>query len=216
MTQPKLYSYWRSSASYRVRIALALKGISYDYVAVNLAEGEQAAAAYQEQNPERLVPLFVDSDGTRLSQSLAIIEYLEATRLTPSILPREPARTAQARAFALAIAADIHPLQNLRVLKHIRHEYALDQQGVDHWARHWIEAGFAALETRAAARDTDFLFGDAPGLAECFLLPQAYNAKRFGLALARYPALAAVIEACNADPTFAAAHPANQPDAPQE
>lgn len=215
MSTPKLYSYWRSTASYRVRIALALKGIEYDYIPVNLLDGEQLEAPFKGINPQAQIPV-LQIDNALLHQSLAILDYLEATHPEPALLSADPAVAAQARAFALSIAADIHPIQNLRVLKYVKGEFDQDQSGVDAWARHWISLGFAACEKIASARDTQFLFGDTPGYAECVLIPQAFNAARFGVDMTPFPALREVIEQCADHPAFQAAHPQAQPDAPQE
>ena len=213
MGLPRLYSYWRSTASYRVRIALRLKGIDYDYVPVNLLDAEQLGDAFRAVNPQAQVPV-LEIDGARLHQSMAIIDYLEATRAQVPLLPDDPIRAAQARAFALSIAADIHPIQNLRVLKYVRANYGQDQDGVNAWARHWIALGFTALEDIAAQRTSTYLFGDAPGYAECFLVPQEANAVRFGVDMGAFPQLAKVIADCQQHPAFVAAHPDRQPDAP--
>lgn len=213
MSTPKLYSYWRSTASYRVRIALALKAIAYDYVPVNLLDGEQLEAPFKGINPQAQIPV-LQIDNALLHQSLAILDYLETTRPEPALLPSDPALAAQARAFALSIAADIHPIQNLRVLKYVKGEFGQEQPAIDAWARHWISLGFAACEKIAAARKGAFLFGEAPGYAECVLIPQSYNAARFGVDMTPFPALGEVIAACAGHPAFQDAHPDVQPDAP--
>ena len=213
MAKPVLYTYWRSTASWRVRIALALKGIDYEARFVNLKAGEQLEGEFAAINNEQMIPVFIDTDGTKLTQSLAILEYLDATRPDPALLPPDPALAAKTRSFALAIAADIHPIQNLRVLKYLRREFGQDQAGIDAWASHWIATGFAALEQVAASRSTQFLFGDEPAYAECFLIPQSANAIRFGLSLDSYPALNRVIAECESHPALRKASAAAQPDA---
>ncbi len=214
MSTPKLYSYWRSTASYRVRIALALKGIAYDYVPVNLLHGEQLEAPFKGINPQAQIPV-LQIDDASLHQSLAILDYLEVTRPAPALLPADPVQASQARAFALSIAADIHPIQNLRVLKYLKREFDQEQPGIDAWARHWIALGFAACEDIAIQRKTAFLFSDAPGYAECVLIPQSYNAGRFGVDMTPFPALGDVIAACADHSAFQIAHPDVQPDAPE-
>lgn len=216
MSTPKLYSYWRSTASYRVRLALGLKGIDYEQQAVDLKGGAQLEVSFAAINPQAQIPV-LDIDGARLHQSVAIIDYLEATRSEVPLLPADPQAAAQARAFALTIAADIHPIQNLRVLKYVKREFGQDQAGVDAWAKHWIALGFAALEAMASPRGTAYAFSDdAPGYAECFLVPQAYNAERFGVDMAPFPTLRAIADRCADHPAFVAAHPQRQPDAPPQ
>ena len=200
-----LYDYWRSSASYRVRIALNLKGAAYQKVPVNLLDGEQQDEAYRARNPQRLVPM-LEADGVRLTQSLAIISWLEGLYPAPPLLPAEPEARAHVLALALTIAADIHPLNNLRVLKRLT-QLGVEQAARDDWYRHWIRLGFEALEALAAPRAGRFLFGDAVSLADVCLVPQMYNARRFELPLDPYPTLVrADAEACALEP-FAAAHP---------
>lgn len=214
MSTPKLYSYWRSTASYRVRLALALKGIDYEQEMVDLKGGAQLSGEFGAINPQAQIPV-LDIDGARLHQSVSIIDYLEATRSDVPLLPDDRQAAAQVRAFALTIAADIHPIQNLRVLKYVKSEFGQDQAGVDAWARHWIALGFAALEATASPRGTAYAFSDdAPAYAECFLIPQAYNAERFGVDMGPFPTLRAIVERCADHPAFVAAHPDNQPDAP--
>ena len=215
MSAPKLYSYWRSTASYRLRIALALKGIEYEYVPISLLDGEQLGDDFAAINPQAQIPV-LEIEGARLHQSLAIMDYLETAHPDPALLPADAAMAANARAFALSIAADIHPIQNLRVLKYLKGEFGKDQSEIDAWARHWIALGFAACEAIAANRSTEYLFGNAPGYAECVLVPQAYNAARFGVEMAAFPALSKVIERCAGHPAFEAAHPQAQPDAPTD
>jgi maleylacetoacetate isomerase len=200
-----LYDYYRSSASYRVRIALSLKGADYDRVPVNLLEGEQKDDAYRTRNPQGFVPM-LEADGMSLTQSLAIISWLDATMPVPPLLPARPADRAHVLALALTIAADIHPLNNLRVLKQLS-GLGVDQAARDDWYRHWIREGFDALEALAAPRAGRFLFGDTATMADICLVPQMYNARRFEVDLAPYPTLVAADANASALDAFAAAHP---------
>jgi maleylacetoacetate isomerase len=197
-----LYDYYRSSASYRVRIALNLKRVAYDRVAVNLLEGEQKGDAYRARNPQGFVPM-LEADGERLTQSLAIVEWLDAAFPEPRLIPEDRAHV---YALALTIAADIHPLNNLRVLKQLA-RLGVDEAARDDWYRHWVAEGFAALEALAAPRAGRFLFGDAATLADICLVPQMFNARRFDVPLDAYPTLVgADAEAAQLE-AFAAAHP---------
>ncbi|TMJ17426.1 MAG: maleylacetoacetate isomerase [Alphaproteobacteria bacterium] len=196
-----LYDYYRSSASYRVRIALNLKGLEYERVPVNLLEGEQKDEAYRARNPQGFVPM-LEADGERLTQSLAIIAWLDARFPDPPLRSGDP----HVLALALAIAADIHPLNNLRVLKHLA-GLGVDQPARDDWYRHWVSEGFAALEALAAARAGRFLAGDAVTLADACLVPQMFNARRFDVPLDAFPTLVAADAAACALEPFAAAHP---------
>lgn len=205
MTKAVLYDYWRSSASYRVRIALNLKGVDYDRVPINLLENEQQAEDYRARNPQGFVPM-LEMDGQRLTQSLAIADWLDATIPEPRLLPADPADRAHVLALALTIAADIHPVNNLRILKYLT-KLGIDQAARDDWYRHWVAEGFAALEAMAALRAGRFLFGDTPTLADICLVPQMYNARRFELGLAPYPTLVRADTAATALDAFAAAHP---------
>lgn len=206
MTKPRLFDYFRSSASYRVRIALNLKGLDYERSPVSLLDGAQKSADYVALNPQGLVPT-LEIDGNRLTQSLAIIDYLESTRPEPPLLPRDPGDVAHVRAMTLAIACDIHPLNNLRVLKYLKDESGQSQAARDIWYRHWVAEGFAALEAMAAPRSGRFLFGDSPTLADVCLVPQMFNARRLEVPLDDYPTLVrADAQACRLD-AFAAAHP---------
>jgi len=208
-----LHDYFRSSAAFRVRIAMNLKGLAPERRYVHLRRGEQRAAAYLEENPYGLVPMLT-VDGQRLTQSLAIIEYLDETHPEPPLLPRAPADRAWVRSVALAIACDIHPIDNLRVLLHLRDQYQLDQAARDDWYRHWIREGFDPLERQLAARATGrFCLGDAPTLADVCLVPQVFNALRMDIPLTPWPRIAAVHGACLEVPAFADAVPARQPDA---
>jgi maleylacetoacetate isomerase len=200
-----LYDYYRSSASYRVRIALNLKGIEYRRVPVNLLESEQRAEAYRGRNPQGFVPM-LEADDLCLTQSLAIIGWLEANWPEPRLLPADPAEAAHVRALALTIVSDIHPLNNLRVLKRLT-ALGLDQGQRDEWYRDWVTEGFAALEVLAAPRAGRFLFGDAPTLADVCLVPQMFNARRFSVPLDDYPTLVRADAEGNRIEAFAAAHP---------
>jgi maleylpyruvate isomerase len=211
-----LYSYFRSSASYRVRIALNLKGLAYDTVPVHLLNqgGEQLLPAFAELNPHALVPVLAHEDD-RMTQSLAMLEYLEERFPLPALLPGDAARRAHIRELSLAIACEIHPLNNLRVLRYLKHQLGLDDDKKNAWIHHWIELGFAALEQQLAGDGArgSFCVGDAPTMADCCLVPQIFNARRFQVDMAPYPTLCAIEAACSALPAFQAAHPTQQPDA---
>jgi maleylacetoacetate isomerase len=200
-----LYDYWRSSASYRVRIALNLKGAAYERVPVNLLDGEQGDEAYRARNPQGLVPM-LEADGARLTQSLAIISWLDAHFPEPPLLPEYVDDRAHVLALALTIAADIHPLNNLRVLKRLA-KLGIEQEARDDWYRHWLREGFDALEALAAPRAGRFMFGDTVTLADICLVPQMYNARRFDLPLDAWPALVRADAEATALDAFAAAHP---------
>ncbi|UTA47010.1 maleylacetoacetate isomerase [Simiduia sp. 21SJ11W-1] len=209
----KLYGYFRSSAAYRVRIALNLKGLSAEQVPVSLIKGEQQGA-YRELNPQGLVPALGTEQGL-LTQSLAIIEYLESLHPTPALLPGDAWQQAQIRAFALSLACDVHPLNNLRVLKYLTDDLALNENQKNAWYAHWIQTGFTALETQLAEHAGDYCFGIRPSLADVCLIPQVYNAKRFNVDLGAFPTILRIYEHCNTQPAFQAAQPEQQPDAPQ-
>jgi len=209
------HGYFRSSAAYRCRIAFNLKGLSPEFVPVHLRRngGEQKKGAYKALNPQGLVPA-LEVDGTILTQSLAIIEWLDETYAEPALLPADSIQRAKVRAFALAIACDIHPLQNLRVLDYLKNELGHEQSVLDDWCRRWIGDGLTACEAlleREASRG-DFCFGDTPGLADICLVPQMFSATRFGVDVSKMPRLQAIHAACEALPAFADAHPARQPD----
>lgn len=208
----KLYSYWRSTTSYRVRIALNLKGLDYQILPVNLVAGEQRAPGYAAMNPIEGVPTLVLDDGTVLTQSLAIIDYLEAVAPEPALLPAEPVARAKVLAAAHTIAMDIHPVNNLKVGARLKSEHGLEQEDVIAWMVHWMEKGLAAYQALLPAGPR-FSFGDAPGLADICLVAQLYNAHRWGVGLAPFPRLQEIERAALALPGFDAARPENQPDA---
>ena len=208
-----LHSSWRATAPYRVRIGLKLKGLDYDYVGHDLVAGEARQAPYTGLNRQGLVPALETDDGV-LTQSLAILEWLEETHSDPPLLPASPRDRATVRAMAEIVACDIHPLNNLRVLQKLGgFGFALGSPEVTGWIHGWIGAGFDALEPMIARHGAGFCFGDKPGLADCCLIPQVYSANRYRLDLAPYPAIRAVAERAAAHPAFAAAHPDHQPDA---
>ena len=209
MTRPVLHDYYRSSAAYRVRIALNLKGVDYDRHPVNLLEGDQKGDAYRALNPQGLVPM-LEIDDLKLTQSLAIMVYLDQRFPEPSLMPANPADGAHVRAMALAIACDIHPLNNLRVLKYLSGELRLSEDERSTWYAHWIEQGFTALEAMAAPRAGRFMFGDAPTLADVCLVPQMYNARRFDIPVDAYPTLVRADQNAAGIEAFAAAHPDRQ------
>lgn len=209
----KLYSYFRSSASFRVRIALHLKHLAFDYVPVHLVKGEQREAAFTALNAEQLVPVLQLDDGRRLTQSMAIIEYLDETHPEPALLPADPIARARVRALAQIIACEIHPLDNLRVLRYLAHELKLDEGARNQWYRHWVRTGLEACETRLAEQAGPFSHGVNPGLADCFLVPQIFNARRFECDLSGLPRTMAVFEACMKLEAFQQAQPSACPDA---
>jgi maleylacetoacetate isomerase len=205
MTRAILHDYFRSSAAYRVRIALNLKGIDYDRRPVNLVEGEQKSRDYRALNPQGFVPM-LEIDDLRLTQSLSIMVYLDQKYPEPLLMPRDAADGAHVRAMALAVACDIHPLNNLRVIKYLA-KLGIEQDQRDEWYRHWVAEGLEALEAMAAPRAGAFLFGDTPTIADVCLVPQLYNARRFNVALDAFPTLRRADESASAIPAFAAAHP---------
>lgn len=201
-----LYDYWRSSASYRVRIALNLKGIAWTSVPVNLIAAEQLALDNLARNPLGVVPT-IDIDGQRVTQSLAIIDWLDALYPHPPMLPPDPLQRARVLAQALVIAADTHPIDNMRVLKRLEAQFGADQAGKDDWYRHWIDTGLSALEVMTRDLPGPFLGGNAPNLADACLVPQLYNARRFALPLGAFPRLLNADAAAADHPAFLAAHP---------
>lgn len=212
-----LHGYWRSGTSYRTRIALNLKGLTYAQAGVDLRTGAQRSDAFRALNPQGLVPALEvgpEHGGPAvLTQSPAILEWLEEAFPTPPLLPAAALERAQVRAMAALIACDIHPLNNLRVLTALRTTFGADQAAVDAWAAGWITPGFAALEALVARHGGDWCFGDAPTLADCHLIPQIYSAGRFGVSVEAWPRLAAIAARAADHPAFAAAHPDRQPDA---
>jgi maleylacetoacetate isomerase len=210
----KLHGYFRSSAAWRVRIALALKGIPYDQAFRHLRKGEQSAPDFLKLNPQGLVPALEVAGRGSLTQSLAIIEWLEETQPTTPLLPSDPWERARVRSLAEIIACDTHPIQNLRVLQYVKRDLGQEQTAVDAFARHWIGLGLAAFEVRLAEPASGrFSHGDTPGLADICLVPQLGNARRFGTDLSPYPRVLAVEAACKELPAFMAAAPEAQPDA---
>lgn len=211
-----LHDYWRSSAGYRVRIALHLKGLRHQRMPVHLVRdgGQQHGAAFREINPQQLVPALVDGQRV-IRQSLAIIEYLDEIHPDPPLLPTTPRDRAHVRGLAQLVACDVHPINNLRVMQYLERELGVGAEARDAWTRHWIQEGFAAFEAILAgdAATGAFCHGDTPTLADLCLVPQVYNANRFGLDLAPYPTIRAINERCLALPAFDAARPENQSDA---
>lgn len=212
----KLYTYFRSSAAYRVRIALNLKGLKYESVPVHLLKsgGEQLSDGYRKINPSKLVPALQDERGT-LTQSMAILEYLEETHRDVPLLPADPLGRARVRELCQIVACDIHPLNNLRVLRYLVRQLGVEEDAKNEWYRHWVKEGLAALEAHLArdAGTGDFCHGETPTLADCFLVPQVFNAQRFEIDLAPYPNIARINETCAKLPAFQHAHPSQQPDA---
>lgn len=210
----KLYGYWRSSTSYRVRIALNLKGLAYDTVPVNLLQSEQKGDAYRKVNTQGRVPTLIDGSAA-ITQSIAIMEYIEEKYPSPALLPQNPEARAQVRALSLAIAADISPLGNLGVMKHLESEYGLDETQRTKWLHHWMAQGFTTVERMLIESPFtgSYCVGASPTMADCCLVPQLYNSKRYGLDLSHYPTLVRIAEKCEQHPAFIAAQPNKQPDA---
>lgn len=211
----RLYNYFRSSASYRVRIALALKGIAYDYAAVHLVRNEQLSEAFRALAPAQLVPALAVDDAHVLTQSLAIIEYLEETQREPPLLPEDAFGRARVRAMALDMACEIHPLDNLRVLRYLVREMGVSEDDKNRWYRHWVESGLEVVERQLAGHASTgrFCHGDAPGLADCVLVPQIFNAQRMACRLDHVPTVMRVFENCMAEAAFATTQPSACPDA---
>ncbi|MBL8317642.1 MAG: maleylacetoacetate isomerase [Burkholderiaceae bacterium] len=208
----ELYNYYRSSASYRVRIALALKGLAYDYKSVHLAKDEHFNESYSAVSAARLVPLLKDGDKV-LTQSLAIIEYLEETHPRPPLLPKEPLARARVRALALDVACEIHPLNNLRVLRYLTRDLKVGEDDKNRWYRHWVETGLEVVERQLAAAPARYCHGDTPTLADCCLVPQIFNAKRFDCRTDHVPNVMRVFDACMKLDAFTKTQPSACPDA---
>lgn len=209
----KLFGYWRSSATYRVRIGLALKNLDYEYVPVNLLKGEQKSEAYLARNPQGLVPALETDDGAVLTQSLAIIAYLEETYPEPPLMPEGATARANARAIALTLASEAQPFMNLRIQQYLKNEIGLDDDGVKKWLNQWPGGAMAAVEKKLARTAGDYCIGDAPGLADCFLVPQFFGASRFGVDVSGFTKMKEIYDRCQQHPAFIKAHPDNQPDA---
>ena len=208
----QLFNYFRSSASYRVRIALAIKGLDYDYMPVHLARNEQFGESYAAVAASRLVPLLKDGDQV-LTQSLAIIEYLDETHPQPPLLPADPLGRARVRALAQDIACEIHPLNNLRVLRYLVHDLKLSEDDKNRWYRHWVESGLEVVERQLAAQPARFCHGDRPTLADCCLVPQVFNAQRFECRTDHLPNVMRVHASCMALEAFSRTQPSACPDA---
>ena len=209
----ELYNYFRSSASWRVRIALALKGLDYDYLPIHLVRREQSTPEFVAASGTGLVPLLATDDGERLHQSLAIIEYLDETVPEPPLLPRDALGRARVRALAQDIACEIHPLNNLRVLQYLTGPLGAGEDAKSAWIRHWVEVGLEVVERQLAARPATFCHGDIPGLADCALVPQVFNAQRFKCRLDHVPNVMRVHETCMANEAFSSTQPSACPDA---
>jgi maleylacetoacetate isomerase len=209
----KLYTYFRSSAAFRVRIALNLKGVKYEPVFVHLAKGQHREPAYTAVNPQALLPTLELDDGTRLTQSLAIIEFLDEKHPAPPLVPTGALERARVRSLAEIVACEIHPLNNLRVLQHLKRALGQTQEQIDEWYRYWIADGLAKLEAELAKGKSKFCHGDAPTLADCCLVPQIFNAKRYSSDLKPYPTTMRVFESCMQLEAFDRAQPSKQPDA---
>jgi maleylacetoacetate isomerase len=211
----KLIGYFRSSAAFRVRIALNLKNIAVEHASRHLRKGEHTHADYVAINPQKLVPALVLDNGEVLTQSLAILEYLEEIRPDPPLLPRDPVERARVRSLALIPTADIHPIQNLRVMAYLREKYEQSEEGTFAWSRHWIETGFEAYEASVAGNrwTGTFSHGNAPTMADLCLVPQVFNAVRFKVDMTRFPTIQRIHETCMKHPAFDAAQPSKQPDA---
>jgi maleylpyruvate isomerase len=212
MSELVLHGYWRSGTSYRTRIALNIKGVAFRQEPVDLRQGVQKSESYLALNPQGLVPALETADGV-LTQSSAIIEWLDERYPQPPLLPKAPAERAIVRAMALTVACDIHPLNNLRVLKYLRGEFGAEQESTDRWAETWIAQGFDALEAMIGLHGGLFAYGDSLTTVDCHLVPQVYSAQRFNVDCARWPRLLAAVENAMAEEPVAAAHPDQQPDA---
>ncbi len=210
----QLYGYFRSSTAYRTRIAMNLKGLDYEYIAVNLAKDEQLESTFKAINPQGLVPV-LQVDDLRLYQSPAILEWLEESYPKPSLLPKDATGRIQVRALSAMIGCDIHPINNRRILQYLRHELSVNEDDVITWCQHWIADGFAALEQLLAADKSRgrFCYGDSPTFADCYLIPQVSSARRFKVDMSLYPTILAIDAHCRALTAFDTADPRQQPDA---
>ena len=211
----QLYSYYRSSAAYRVRIALALKGLDYEYIAVNLLRAQQKSSDYMSRNPQGLVPALETDSGQLIAQSVAIMEWLEETYPEPALLPSEPIERALVRSAVNSIVCDIHPLNNMSVTNYLQNPMGASPEQVHSWYAQWVDRGFEALEKNLANRGGSCCFGEVPTLADACLVPQVYNAYRFNVEMGGYPNIVRVWEYCNTLDAFAQAHPDAQDDAPE-
>jgi maleylacetoacetate isomerase len=210
----KLYTYYRSSAAYRVRIALNLKDIPYTSIGVSLMDANHRSDEYLQTNPQGLIPALELDDGSVIGQSTAILEYLEETHLKRALLPYDPLLRSRVRSMVNHIACDVHPLNNLRVLHYLRDDLGADQATVDQWYARWINSGFSSIEKTLDQGGGQFCFDDAPGMADCYLIPQVFNALRFNVNIDQYPAILSVYNHCNSLEPFQRAHPDQQPDRP--
>lgn len=212
----ELHSYFRSSAAYRVRIALEVKGLKHQIVPINLTTGQQRGEDYLKSNPQGLVPALTLDSGDTLAQSGAILEWLEETHPNPPLYPQDSILKAQHRALCQHIACDIHPLNNLRILRYLGGPLGLQKTQIDDWYAHWITLGFTAIENALVNFPAHFSLGENPGMFEVFLIPQVYNAYRFDVDLSSFPRIVALNKRCQQLPAFAKAHPSTQPDSPAE
>lgn len=214
----KLYNFFRSGTSHRTRIALNLKRVEYQYIPVGLGRGEHHSDAFKAINPQELVPALVLDNGEVLTQSVAIIEWLEEAHPDQALLPKDPVARAKVRALSAIVGCDIHPINNKRILDYLRTHHAGDEQAIQAWTATWIHAGFRAFEALLAqdsTRHAGFCFGDTPTLADVYLIPQVYSARRFNVDLSAYPNIVAIDTHCNSLDAFKRAHPDNQPDSPK-
>ncbi len=209
----KLFGYWRSSATYRVRIALEIKGLEYEYEPVNLLKGEQQSPTHLKRNPQGLVPAFETKEGHVLTQSTAIIEYLEERYPETPLLPADSERRAKARSIAATIACEAQPFMNMRIQNYLKEKAEFDPAAMKEWLQHWSGGAMASVEALIGDNNEPFCVGDRPGMADAFLIPQVYGALRFGIDLSKQPRLVSIFNRCNAMTPFIRAHPQNQPDA---